>query len=174
MDLASRRRYNDFERTLPVKKQISITADDPILNTLEFRPFQSIVERGVTPFVPRAHEKQTVDILTPWGETLTATAGDLIVYEIKTPDDRWPVNAEIFDATYVITQPGRCIKRGNTFLIPLTELTGGDEEVEVIVHSLEGKYSVRAGDFYLARGIKGEIWAMPKEKVETNLALVEE
>jgi hypothetical protein len=36
----------------------------------------------------------------------------------------------------------------------------------VTVVTLEGDETVRAGDFYLAKGIKGEIWPYPKEKVK--------
>ena len=155
-------------------KQISITAQDPILDTLPFRPYRSIVERGVAPFTPRADQKQTVDILTPWGETLVASAGDMIVSEIDSPDDHWPVQPDIFDQTYVITRPGFCAKRGSTLLVPLTALTGGEEDTEVSVHSLEGTYSVRAGDFFLARGVKGEIWAISREKVNDVMVPVQE
>ena len=35
------------------------------------------------------------------------------------------------------------------------------------VKTMEGEETVRAGDFYLARGVKGEIWAYPQEKVGT-------
>jgi hypothetical protein len=33
------------------------------------------------------------------------------------------------------------------------------------VHTFEGAVTVRAGDFFLAKGVKGEIWPFPKEKV---------
>jgi hypothetical protein len=36
----------------------------------------------------------------------------------------------------------------------------------VTVISLEGPLTVRAGDFYLAKGIKGEVWPYPKEKID--------
>jgi hypothetical protein len=157
---------------MPVKKTISIKSGDPLLSRLHFRPYQTTVERGVIPFAPAADEEQTLDILTPWGETLTASAGDLIVYELDAPNDRWPVNADIFERTYRITRPGFCVKRAVTLLAPLTELTGGDADVEVDVYSLEGNYPVRAGDFYLARGTQGEIWAVPKEKVDSLMTLL--
>jgi hypothetical protein len=31
---------------------------------------------------------------------------------------------------------------------------------------MEGAITVRAGDFYLAKGVKGEVWPYPKEKIE--------
>ncbi|MDO8753843.1 MAG: hypothetical protein Q7J80_08110, partial [Anaerolineales bacterium] len=63
------------------------------------------------------------------------------------------------------TRPGFCIKRGLTLLVPMVDVTGGDADREVTVYSLEGPTTVRAGDFHLARGVKGEIWAFPSEKV---------
>jgi len=32
------------------------------------------------------------------------------------------------------------------------------------VQTFEGPVTVRAGDFLLAKGVKGEIWPYPKEK----------
>jgi hypothetical protein len=49
-------------------------------------------------------------------------------------------------------------------LVPLTDLTDGDEDQMVTIHTLEGVDTVRAGDFLLAKGVKGEIWPYPKEK----------
>jgi hypothetical protein len=54
-----------------------------------------------------------------------------------------------------------------TELVPLVDVTGGDENEMVTVYTLEGPETVRAGDFYLARGIYGEIWTYPKEKVQS-------
>jgi hypothetical protein len=34
----------------------------------------------------------------------------------------------------------------------------------VTIHTLEGVDTVRAGDFFLAKGVKGEIWPYPKAK----------
>ena len=59
-------------------------------------------------------------------------------------------------------------------LAPLVDATDGDPNVEVTVETLEGLVSVRAGDFYLARGVQGEIWPYPKEKIGTVMELVEE
>jgi hypothetical protein len=39
----------------------------------------------------------------------------------------------------------------------------------VTVETMEGPVTVRAGDFYLAKGVQGEIWPYPKEKVENAL-----
>ncbi len=145
---------------------IIVTSDDAILKTLDFQPYRSIVERRVFPFLPEQNQPQTIDVTTPWGAQLTAKSGDLLVSEVDKPDDIWPVDAEIFEQTYMIIRPGFCIKRALTMLVPLTSLTDGDEDQMVTVQTLEGPETVRAGDFYLAKGVKGEIWPYPKEKVE--------
>lgn len=100
--------------------------------------------------------------------------GDYIVSEVGNPDDRWPVNAEIFEKTYTITRPGYGVKTSLTWLVPLTDVTNGNEDQEVTIQTLEGAETVRAGDYYLAKGVKGEIWSFPKEKVDNSLTPVEE
>ncbi len=45
---------------------------------------------------------------------------------------------------------------------------------KVIVHTLEGDLTVRSGDFYLARGVNGEIWPFPQEKVEQIMVPIDE
>ena len=114
-----------------------------------------------------------MDIHTRWGAELTAKYGDFLVSEMDTPDDRWPIDPQIFDASYELIRPGICVKRAVTFLVPLTDITHGDEDQLVTVVSLEGDETVRAGDFYLARGVKGEIWAYPKEKIHEVMRPVE-
>jgi hypothetical protein len=49
-------------------------------------------------------------------------------------------------------------------LAPLTDLTRDPDQLVTIV-SLEGPETVKAGDFYLAKGVRGEIWPYPKEKI---------
>ena len=156
-----------------MKEPIVITSDSPILNSLEFKPYRNTEQRRVVPFLPAADEPQTKEIATPWGARLTAKKGDMLVSEIDTPDDAWPVDAEIFDKSYIMTSPGYCIKSAITMLVPLTDLTDGDEDQLVIVHTLEGNETVRAGDFYLAKGVKGEIWAYPKHKAAEAKSPVE-
>ncbi|MEZ0394935.1 MAG: hypothetical protein ABWK53_00665 [Anaerolineales bacterium] len=141
-----------------------LTPTDEVLNELPFRPYRSIVERRFERFLPAAGEPQEIDVITPWGESLTAKAGDYLVSETDAPEDTWPVDAEIFESTYLITGPGRCVKRAITLLVPLVELTGDPDRL-VTIETMEGEETVRAGDFYLARGVKGELWAYPKEKV---------
>ena len=156
-----------------MKKIISINADDPILKSLKFRPYRNIVERHVETFAPPSNENQITELVTPWGEKLIVHAGDFIVNEINNPQDRWPVRADIFYETYKITRPGCCIKLGLVHLVPMVDLTGGDEDTQVIVHSLEGPTTVRAGDFFLALGSMGEIWSYPREKVNEVMVLAD-
>jgi hypothetical protein len=144
------------------------------MEELNFKPYRSKVERRVEPYSPGPNEPASIVIKTPWGEDLIARIGDFLVSELDKPDDKWPVKADIFEETYIITRPGYCIKRGLTHLVPMIDLTDGDENRMVTVYTLEGVTTVRAGDFYLARGVKGEIWAYPKEKISEALVLVEE
>ena len=153
---------------------ILIKSDDPIIKNLNFKPYRSIVERRVERFMPAPDEPQSIEIATPWGEFLTAHTGDYSVSEINSlPGDRWPVEASIFEATYFITRPGFCVKKALTHLVPLVDVVDGNPDQEVVVDTLEGLVSVRAGDFYLALGVQGEIWPYPKDKVGRVMTLVE-
>jgi hypothetical protein len=147
-----------------MSEPLLITSSDPMLETLNFKPYRSTVERRVLPFFPAPNEPQTMAINTPWGVQLIARKGDFLVSEVDAPNDYWPIDAVIFEESYVITRPGYCVKKAVTLLVPLIELTG-DPDREVMVASLEGNETVRAGDFYLAKGIKGEIWVYPREKI---------
>jgi hypothetical protein len=147
-----------------VKEPIILTSDSPIIATLNFKPHRNMVQRRVEAFAPTDDEPQTKEIVTPWGVRLTATKGDLLVSEVNAPEDVWPVNSEIFDKSYIITSPGLCVKSAVTLLVPLADVTNGDEDQLVTIHTLEGVDTVRAGDFLLAKGVNGEIWPYPKEK----------
>ena len=158
-----------------MNEPILLKSNDPVIKTLDFKPYRSIVERRVKRFLPPLGEPQDIEIMTPWGEYLTVNAGDYIVSELDAPpEDRWPVESSIFEETYIETRPGYCVKRALTMLVPLVDTTGGDPNQEVVVETLEGLVSVRAGDFYLALGVQGEIWPYPKEKVGKVMALVED
>jgi hypothetical protein len=139
---------------------------------MNFKPFRYKQERQAVQFLPEPSEPQTMSILTPWGGELIVEKGDYIVNELDSPNNRWPVKKDIFESTYLEVRPGVCIKRAIVHLYPLWVFTK-DQEQLVRVHTLEGVVTVRAGDFYLAKGIKGEIWPMPKDKVESSLYLVE-
>ncbi len=145
---------------------IELTALDPIIDRLDFKSYKSTVQRRFEQFSPGPGEPKRKEIPTPWGESLTATAGDYLVSEMDNPDDRWPVEAEIFEKSYEIVQPGVCVKKAMTKLVPLVDVTEGDADQMVTVYTLEGPETVRAGDFYLARGVHDEIWTYPKDKVQ--------
>lgn len=147
-----------------MKEPVVLMSGDSILNSLKFEPYRSMLTRRVRPFTPGDDEPQIMELLTPWGAKLTAKKGDLLISELDRPDDIWPINADIFDDSYLILEPGLCIKRAVTLLVPLTDVTDGDEDEMVTIHTLEGIEVVRAGDFLLAKGIKGEIWPYPKAK----------
>lgn len=156
-----------------MSEAIVLTSDSPILATLNFKPYRNTAIRRVKPFLPAPDEPQTIEVKAPWGGILTAKNGDMLLSEIDKPDDAWPVDAEIFDKTYMMIEPGICMKRAVTMLVPLKEATGGDDNSLVTIETLEGPETVRAGDFYLAKGIRGEIWAYPNEKVEAIMKPVE-
>jgi hypothetical protein len=96
---------------------------------------------------------------------LTAKSGDFLISEVDTPNDFWPIDAQIFEESYILIRPGYCVKKAVTLLTPLTEVTG-DPEMLVTVVTLEGSETVRAGDFFLAKGVKGEVWPYPKDKID--------
>jgi len=152
---------------------IELTALDPIIDKLNFKSYRSTVERRFDRFIPKPGEPDEIEIPTPWGESLTATPGDYLVSGVDNPDDQWPVEAEIFEKSYEIVSPGVCVKKALTRLVPLVDVTGGDADQLVTVYTLEGPETVRAGDFYLARGIHDEIWTYPKDKVSQVMKLAE-
>lgn len=152
-----------------MRNKLLIRADDPRLKTLKFTGYINSIERRVVQFLPGTGEPQFLEVTTPWGAVLTAKKGDYLVSEVEKPDDRWPVDREIFENTYLISRPGFCLKKAITDLVPLVDLTCGDPEQMVDIETLEGLLTVRAGDFYLARGIKGEIWPYPKDKLLNTL-----
>lgn len=156
-----------------MSNEIVITSKDPVLETLKFKPYRNMVERRAVPFLPSPEEPQSLDIDTPWGVQITAKPGDFLVSELDNPEDYWPVDPVVFEESYEITRPGFCIKKALTLLAPLTDLTGGDEDRLVTVETLEGSETVRAGDFYLAKGVKGELWPYPKEKIDDVMVPVE-
>jgi hypothetical protein len=158
-----------YGKILAIKSVMSeplvITSNDSILARLNFKPYRSTVERRVVPFLPTSDEAQTLEINTPWGTQLTARRGDFLISEVETPNDYWAIDPVIFEESYIMIRPGYCVKKALTLLVPLTDITH-DPDQEVTVVTLEGAETVRAGDFYLAKGIKGEIWPYPAEKID--------
>lgn len=155
-----------------MSQPIDIRATDTALQYLKFKPYRYKQARQAFQFLPTAGEPQTMVIYTPWGGELVAETGDYIVSEMGTPENRWPVQKEIFEETYLETSPGVYIKRALVNLYPLSDFTKDPEQL-VSVHTLEGVVTVRAGDFYLCQGVKGEIWPMPIDKVKTTMQPVE-
>lgn len=155
-----------------MSEPLLITSSDSILSELNFKPYRSKVERRVVPFLPAPGEPQTMEINTPWGTQLTARKGDFLVSEIAAPNDYWSIDPIIFEESYIIIKPGYCIKKAITLLVPLTDITRDPERLVTVV-TLEGAETVRAGDFYLAKGIKGEVWPYPKEKIDDVMTPVE-
>ena len=156
-----------------MQKPITVSSQDKILEKLQFKAYRSTVERRVIPFLPAPHEPQTMEIKTPWGGQLTAKYGDFLVSEISTPDDFWSIDPVIFEESYIITRPGYCVKRAYIYLVPLVDVTNGVEDCMVTIETMEGPVTVRAGDFYLAKGVKGEVWPYPKDKVHDVMTLAE-
>jgi hypothetical protein len=146
-------------------KPLIVKSDDPILERLHFKAYRAAMERRMVPFLPEEGQPQTLVIKTLGGRILTAKRGDILVSEMDTPQYVWPVDPLIFEASYEVIRPGVCIKRDITWLAPLTELTDGNPDREVTVVSLEGASTVRAGDYYLAKGVAGEIWAYDAKKI---------
>ncbi len=155
-----------------MKEPLLLKSDDPLLETLNFKPYRNMSLRRAVPFVPADDQPQTIEVPTPWGAKLTAKKGDLLVSELDRPNDVWPIDPQIFDETYLIVAPGLCVKRAVTLLVPLTDVTDGDEDRLVTIHTLEGPETVRAGDFLLAKGVQGEIWPYPKAKASEIMKLV--
>jgi hypothetical protein len=148
-----------------MKDPVIISPDDPRLSAVNFKGYRNVVEREVKRFLPAANEPKTREISTPLGN-LTIKAGDYLVREVDSKK-YWPVNQDVFESTYKISRPGYCVKTSLTYLAPLVELTGGDPDRVVIIQTLEGPETVRAGDYHLARGIKGELYPFPNNKVGT-------
>ena len=156
-----------------MSEPLTVTANDSILKTLNFKPYRSKVERRVIPFLPGPDEPQTMEINTPWGTQLTARKGDFLISEVDTPNDYWSIDPAIFEESYAIVRPGYCVKKAITLLAPLIDLTDGDPDRLVTVITMEGAETVRAGDFWLAKGVKGEIWPYPREKINDVMAPAE-
>lgn len=156
-----------------MEEPIVLTSDSSLLAELKFKPYRNMSQRGVIPFLPADDEPQTREVFTPWGSKLTAKKGDMLVFELDRPDDKWPVDALIFDESYLLMAPGYCIKKGVTWLAPLVDIANGDHNRVVEVHSIEGVELVRAGDFFLAKGVKGEIWPYPVSKANQIMRPIE-
>ena len=152
---------------------IEIRANDPLIHQLKFETYRYTSLREAEQFLPQSDEQQTKVVKTPWGGELKAQAGDYLVHEQGHPEDSWVVKKEIFEQTYQSVKSGAYLKKDTVDLVPLTQVTR-DPDQDVKVYSLEGPLTVQAGEYYLARGSHGEIWPIPREKVESSMEPVEE
>lgn len=157
-----------------MKIEFEIRPNDELVKNASFNNYRNTATRRAEQYLPAEGEPEEISITTPWGEQLTCRKGDYIVSETGGSEDHWPVAADIFEQTYVQVKPGYYIKRATVPLTPLTELTGQDPDMLVTIHTMEGVVRVRSGDFFLARGIKGEIWPIPVEKVQQTMILVDD
>ncbi len=151
---------------------VILRAGDGILKKFHFKPYRNIQERQAVQFQPGPNEPQIRVIKTPWGGELTVKKGDYIVNEMGEPENCWPVERSVFEQTYRQVRPGIYSKTAITYLVPLEEITDNPNQL-VRVHTREGAVTVRAGDFYLAKGPQGEIWPIPREKVESTFQPME-
>lgn len=147
---------------------IRITQNDSRLEKIVFGNYRCTQQRKAVQFLPDSDEPQKFEIKTPWGALLEVTRGDYLVCEMDRPEDKWPVEEGIFESTYVEVAPGIYQKSAITRLVPLTEIVP-DPMQTVIVETLEGDVEVRAGEFYLAKGVEGEIWPYPAEEVRSDM-----
>ena len=155
-----------------MSKSIKLHSHHPLVEGTMFEKYRCKNKRRAVKFSPEPHEPQEMELKTPWGAVLKVSRGDYIVSELETPDDHWPVAAQIFEDSYEEVAPGIYCKRAITQLAPLTRLVP-DANQTVTIETLEGNVTVRAGDFYLARGINDEIWPYPIEDVKSDMELVE-
>ena len=156
-------------------KPIEIKSDDPILKKVKFKIYSYKDKRVARQFNPDPDEPQTQELKTSWGDTLTLKRGDYLVSDVNNPENAWPVEREVFERSHQETMPGTGLfkKISLVSLVPLTVFTEGNPDQLVTVYTLEGQETVPAGKYHLAKGIKGEIWPYPNEKIESNLEEVD-
>ena len=158
-----------------MEKLIELKQDDAILKRVKFKIYGYKDKRVAHQFLPDPDEPDTKNIDVSGGNTLIIKRGDYLVSDAGDPEHAWPVEKEIFEQSHQEEQPGSGLFRkiSLVMLAPLTEFTGGNPDQMVIVHTLEGPETVRAGDYHVARGIKGEIWPFPNDRIEKHLYEVE-
>ncbi len=151
---------------------LELKADDPLVQQIDFKSYRYTTRRRARQFLPKPKQPQTVVVETSWGGVLTGKRGDYLVSEYDKPDEQWIVEKDIFETTYQEIEAGVYRKKATIELAPLTLITHDPDE-EVVIQSLEGPLTVRAGDFFLAKGATGEIWPRPRESVAIDLEPVE-
>jgi len=153
-------------------KPFELRASDPIIDTLTFQTYRYTNKRKAEQFLPAANQPQTIQVKTRWGGVLNGKRGDYLVWEINDPEERWVVDEAIFWESYLEIEAGIFVKSATVDLAPLIDVTR-DPDREVIIYSLEGPLRVRAGDFYLAIGVKKEIWPAQIEHINRCMKPVE-
>lgn len=154
---------------------IELRSDDEIVKNAKYTIYGYRDRRTAQQFLPQDDEPQTKEIPVSWGGTLTAKKGDYLVQNADNPADSWPVEKDIFEKSYEEEKPGTGVfkKVAAVAMVPMTAFTNGDPDQLVTVYTLEGSYTIEAGKFHLARGIKGEIWAFHSEAMEDTLYKLE-
>lgn len=161
------------EKLNSMTSPLEIKADDPLIKQIKFKTYRYTTRREANQLLPDSDETQSKVIKTPWDGELTARSGDYLVHEQDDPDDQWVVEKDIFEDTYETVEPGTYVKKATVELVPLTQIAP-DPDQEVKIYSLEGVLTVRAGDYYLAKGSQEELWPIPREKVEQSMEPVDE
>jgi len=151
---------------------IEIRSSDALLQQLAFKKYRYTTKRRAEQFLPDTEQPQTMDVETRWGGILTGKYGDFLVSELDDQDEQWVVEKEIFEISYQEVEVGIYTKKATVDLVPLTDVTRDPDQL-VTVYSLEGPLTVRAGGFYLARGVKGEIWLVSQEHNKNSMELAE-
>lgn len=112
----------------------------------------------------QVRDRDEFSVVTSWGATLTGKRGDFRVWDSSNPADEWIVEEAIFAQTYLEVQSGQFVKTATVEVIEMGE--------PFIVETLEGDVRGEARDF-LARGVKGEYYVIPRSFFEANYKFVE-
>lgn len=146
---------------------LRIQSDDPILDRLSFVTYRYRPRpvRQAAQFLPRPDQPQTITLTQPNGLKLTAERGDYLVNALGSMHHRWPVRKDIFEQSYRAIRPGYYVKHATVELLPLTQLTEENPDQRITIVSIEGEETVRAGDYYLARGVNKELWVVTRKSI---------
>lgn len=118
--------------------------------------WDEVVRQADPPEVPAVQQAEAFTVHTAWGEVLTGRPGDWL---LGAGDDRWPVGAAEFAATYTEVGPDRYVKTGWARVKRMGQ--------PFVVHSREGAVEGAAGD-YLLEGPLGDRWRIAAEKYPTK------
>ena len=161
------------------KVDLELRHNDPVIQQLEFDKYRSKVCRAITQFLPKDGEAQTCTVNAPWG-TEEVRAGDYIGSEIGNSTHSWRIEKGAFESSYEWVEPGIARKSAVIELIPLVNLTHNPDAMVKIYTCIPGeeakdadKHCIeRAGEVFLARGVKGELYRYPIAKAEKELEKV--